>query len=248
MNSATPHFTIVTVTYNCEKLIEKTLQSVLSQQMVDYEYILIDGQSTDSTMQIVDKYRNRITTVVSEPDSGIYDAMNKAVRLAQGKWVLFLNAGDLFCSKTILTTVYQATKSINAEVVYGDIKIWKGKKLTLKKAKEPCNIQRMHFCHQSAFTKRSLLTASPFNLKYKFSADFDFYKKCYYKSTVFVHISHPIAIYDMNGLSNQQRVRGLNENLKIVLHQDKGFKKLLFLVKLLFVINRVRCSNLLKST
>ena len=90
----TPKFSIITVTYNAEKVLEDTIQSVISQTYHHVEYIIVDGASKDGTLSIIDRYRSRITTVVSEPDKGLYDAMNKAISLASGDYLCFLNAGD----------------------------------------------------------------------------------------------------------------------------------------------------------
>ena len=95
-NHPTPKFSIITVTYNAEAVLEDTIQSVISQTYHHVEYILVDGASKDGTLSIIDRYRDRITRIVSEPDKGLYDAMNKGIRLATGDYLCFLNAGDSF--------------------------------------------------------------------------------------------------------------------------------------------------------
>ena len=92
----TPKFSIITVTYNAEKVLEDTILSVISQTYHHVEYIIVDGGSEDKTLSIIDRYRSRIHTVVSEPDKGLYDAMNKGISLATGDYLCFLNAGDCF--------------------------------------------------------------------------------------------------------------------------------------------------------
>ena len=91
-----PKFSVITVTYNAEKVLEDTVQSVISQTYHHVEYIIIDGASKDGTLEIVDRYRDRIHQLVSEPDKGLYDAMNKGIALATGDYLCFLNAGDSF--------------------------------------------------------------------------------------------------------------------------------------------------------
>ena len=91
-----PKFSVITVTYNAEKVLEDTVQSVISQTYHHVEYIIIDGASKDGTLEIVNRYRNRINQLVSEPDKGLYDAMNKGIALATGDYLCFLNAGDSF--------------------------------------------------------------------------------------------------------------------------------------------------------
>ena len=103
-----PKFSIITVTYNAGKVLEDTIQSVITQTYKNVEYIIVDGKSTDGTMDIVNRYREHIHTIVSEPDKGLYDAMNKGIDLATGDYLCFLNAGDELnnanktnCTKTI---------------------------------------------------------------------------------------------------------------------------------------------------
>lgn len=246
MVGSRPHFTVVTVSYNCEQFIEKTIKSVEIQCFKDYEYIIVDGASKDSTLSVVKKYSHCVTTLLSEPDRGIYDAMNKAVLMAKGEWVVFLNAGDVFCNDMVLLEVYKTTSATSSGVVYGDIELEKNGELVLKRAKEPCNMHRMYFCHQSAFTRCELLKQTPYDLEYRLSADFDFYKKIYKKRITFTHINIPLVVYDMTGLSNSQRAKGLTENLKVVLRNDSGMQRLKFAFKLLFVIVRVKIATLFK--
>ena len=115
-----PRFSVITVTYNAEKVLEDTIQSVISQTYHHVEYIIIDGASKDGTMAIVNRYRDRISRVVSEPDKGLYDAMNKGIALATGDYLCFLNAGDSFHEDD---TLQKMVHSINAnelpDVLYG---------------------------------------------------------------------------------------------------------------------------------
>jgi putative colanic acid biosynthesis glycosyltransferase len=104
-------FTIVTVSYNCCSLIEKTIKSVLQQDYHDTEYIIIDGESTDGTVEIIKKYAQHLAFWCSEPDGGIYQGMNKGISHAKGEWILFLNAGDVFAETNVLTKVLPFTKN-----------------------------------------------------------------------------------------------------------------------------------------
>ena len=97
-----PKFTIITVTYNAGKVLEATIQSVISQTYENVEYILVDGGSKDNTLDLVQSYRNRISQLVSEPDQGLYDAMNKGIMIAKGEWINFMNCGDSFYDNSVI--------------------------------------------------------------------------------------------------------------------------------------------------
>lgn len=112
---------IITVCFNAEADIEKTIISVLGQTFQDYEYIIVDGASKDTTMQIVGKYSGKIHQVISEPDKGIYDAMNKGIHLANGEWLIFMNAGDYFSSPTLLSDVFNQKIPDHIDFLYSDV-------------------------------------------------------------------------------------------------------------------------------
>ena len=231
----TKSISVVTVCYNAQNLIEKTIQSVIEQNFADKEYIVIDGYSNDKTNQIIDKYRNKIDIFVSEPDSGIYNAMNKAVDLVSGDWIIFMNAGDTFAEKDVLTKVRQYLND-KTDVVYGNILKKKEDLLILKEAhKEIREIHRMPFCHQAVFTRTTLLKRYHFDEKYRLSSDFKFYKELINNGISFNKIDTPIAIYDHSGLSNTQRVKAISENIAIIKEVDNIFIQIKLLPRLYFV-------------
>ena len=112
---------IVTICYNAESEIEKTILSVSKQLFKDYEYIIVDGKSNDKTMDIIERYSDKIDTIISEPDNGIYDAMNKGIDCAKGKWTIFLNAGDYFYNDEVLLKLFTKLDIYeNIDVAYGN--------------------------------------------------------------------------------------------------------------------------------
>ena len=179
-NHPTPKFSIITVTYNAEAVLEDTIQSVISQTYHHVEYILVDGASKDGTLSIIDRYRDRITRIVSEPDKGLYDAMNKGIRLATGDYLCFLNAGDSFHEDD---TLQQMVRSISGnelpDVLYGETELVdkEGHFIRMRRLAAPEVLtwrsfkQGMLVCHQAFFAKASLV--EPYDLQYRFSADFD---------------------------------------------------------------------------
>ena len=220
--------TVITVCRNHAKGLEKTIQSVESQTWQEKEYLVIDGASTDGTMEVIRQHEDSITQWVSEPDQGIYDAMNKGVRLAQGQWIIFMNAGDTFASADTLQRVFQEPQE--ADVIYGDV--IKGE--NVKKAEAPHNAHRMFFCHQSAFVRTSCLKAFPFDTSHRMSADFKQIKQLYLAGKNFKQLDFPIAVFDTLGISNTSRSKGLRDNISVIREVDSRKDQLKFLPRLYF--------------
>ena len=230
--------TVITVVYNSENLLEKTILSVVNQSYPLVEYIIIDGGSVDRSIEIIKKYEKDIATWVTEPDNGIYHAMNKGVKKATGDWVCFLNSGDAFVDDSTLQKVADGIlQNPDAEIVYGNIFTEnKDGSFREREAGQPGNKHRMYFCHQSAFTKTEILKAHPFDERHKLSADLKFFKECYYSSCRFVKLDFPVVYYDTSGISNTHREIGLRDNIAVIREIDRGISKLHFLLRLYFVI------------
>jgi glycosyltransferase involved in cell wall biosynthesis len=244
--SISPLITVVTVVYNSIANLEKTICSVTEQDYSKIEYIVIDGGSTDGSIDIIQKHASNISVWISEKDNGIYDAMNKGVNMASGDWICFLNSGDVFVDSHIIGQVVAEINQSTAkkDIVYGNILVQKAGGLFKERiAKEPCNIHRMHFCHQSAFVRRELLQKFGFDQRHPLSADLKFFKQCYYNGNPFVHLNFPVVIYDTSGVSNTSRERGLRDNISVIKEIDKGLKKCLFLFRLYFVIYWRKLTN-----
>ena len=173
-----PRFTIITVCYNAEKCIEETVVSVLDQSYSEFEYIIKDGESKDGTMEIVRRlteYDDRVRVIQGE-DEGIYDAMNTAVKEATGEYVLFMNAGDQFADKVVLSKVDRFLKYNKEDILYGDVLESNGgtAKLRTYSAKN-CRLWYYSLgaclCHQAMFCKRTMFEDRLFDLKYVVCAD-----------------------------------------------------------------------------
>lgn len=195
-------FTIITVTYNCAEILEETIQSVLGQDYPDVEYIIIDGGSTDSTMDIVNRYRDRLAKVVSEPDRGIYDAMNKGIALATGDYINFMNAGDRFASTSILSEVEKALFESEIGILYGNTQTVADEGQTVVTHKpSPLYQMKRHgvFCHQSAFIRADYHKRNPFDISFKSMADYNFFRKAYMSDKVkFQYLDMPISLYNID--------------------------------------------------
>ncbi|MBE5321997.1 glycosyltransferase [Pedobacter sp. MR2016-19] len=151
MNNTAPLISIITATYNCVDTIESTIKSVLAQSYPNVEYIIIDGQSTDGTIDIIKRYEDSLTIFVSEPDRGIYDAMNKGIRASKGIWLNFMNSGDLFHSEdSILNSLNNLDDKVG--FIYSDFFVYKKQRLKLIHA----SYDRGIVLHQSVIYKREL--------------------------------------------------------------------------------------------
>ena len=197
-------FSIISISYNCKDYVDLTLSSLLNQSYNDYELIIIDGKSTDGTLDEINKYKNKFANIkiVSEEDSGIYDAMNKGVRYASGKYVFFLNFGDAFFDNNLLENVASKMRS-NKDVYYGDIE----RQGTIIKQEGRFNLfnfvyQEGMVCHQSIFVRRTLLEKHPFDLKHKICADRDFLIKILKDNCSVEYIGLTICHYDDAGESS----------------------------------------------
>lgn len=164
-----PRITVVTVVYNGVETLEETILSVIGQTYTDFEYIIIDGGSNDGTLDIIKKYENNISSWISEPDKGIFDAMNKGLQRANGEWLNFMNSGDMFYNSSILRDVF-SDNFVEIDMIYGDVCLYDEKDIYFFKCKtNKVKINLNAVCHQSVFIKTKL--HPPFSLDLKLSAD-----------------------------------------------------------------------------
>ncbi len=218
-----PLFSIITVTYNAEAFIEKTILSVLGQTYSEIEFILIDGGSTDNTMEIVKKYKDHHITWKSEPDKGLYDAMNKGMKIATGDYLWFINAGDTLHSPT---TAEELADSIPGkllpDVIYGETAIidQRGRFVAMRRLKTPeklswkCFRMGMLVCHQSFLAKRTL--APEFNLDYPRSSDFDWCINCLRRASDIYNSHQILSSFLEGGMSTTARKESLKERYQIM--------------------------------
>lgn len=172
--------TVVTVCMNAKDDIEETIRSVLSQDYDDFEYIIKDGGSADNTVSIAKRYKEKFEKrgiscrIKAEKDYGLYDAMNVAVQLALGEFVIFLNAGDCFFDDSVLTKVFKGKDHADTDIIYGDaVEEEFGEYYFYRKCPELIE-QRMPFNHQTVFARRNLLKEMPFDTGFAITADYDF--------------------------------------------------------------------------
>ena len=226
---------VVTVCYNAVATIEKTMLSVLNQTYPDVEYIIIDGGSTDGTVDIIKKYADRLSYWVSEPDKGIYDAMNKGVSIASGDWVNFMNAGDIFYCNETISTLFVESINENIACIFGNTIFRHTEKEILVEYKSSSMHNVMPSCHQSIFCRRQVLLDFPFNLKYKIAADYDFFNRIKKAGWKYKFVNCIVAVYDAtDGISSKSILKTRKEIYKIKYPAGFGFiLYMLFCVKYL---------------
>ena len=199
-----PVITVVTVVFNGAKNLEKTILSVLNQTYGNIEYIIMDGGSTDGTVDIIKKYENQLAYWISAPDKGIYDAMNKAINKATGEWINFMNCGDRFASPDVLELF---TKKYTADILYGDAIIQYVDFETIF-TKHPLNVIWKHspFCHQACFVRTSLMKEYKYNLNYKIGADHDIFYRAYMEGKQFQELPTTICYFDGTEGTTKKRI------------------------------------------
>lgn len=211
-------FSIITVCLNAENYIRGTIQSILEQTTSNYEYIIKDGVSADETVRIARSFSTAFDKkgisyrIVSQKDTGVYDAMNQAIQETQGEWILFMNAGDRIADADVLAKVEKHPCLQEADIIYGDnvskMKEW----LKYSKARDLESFKFcLPFCHQSTFTRRELFDNSVYSTKYKLCSDYHFYYQLYRQGKRFCYIPEALSIYDINGISSDWRKSDLEK-------------------------------------
>ena len=224
-------FSIITICYNAAKDLPLTMESVLRQNYSNFEYIIQDGGSQDNSDEIIKGYKEKflqrgISFIYnSGKDGGIYDAMNRAVQSASGKYINFMNAGDCFYNETVLTDVDSIITGEPA-IVYGDCAEFEYGRFYLFPRNFDKIEEAMPFSHQSVFAKKSLLTAHPFDLSLKYSADYDFLLTAFDNNEEFLFSGKIICITTKDGLSSVNYHDMLMESAAILenhgkMHQSK---------------------------
>ena len=203
-----PLITIVTVVYNGEQYLEGTVLSIIEQSYDNVEYIIIDGGSTDGTLDIIRKYENVIDYWISEKDEGIYDAMNKGIQLASGGWINFMNAGDCFYTKNILKKIFSEDCLEGTDIIYGNHQVHylSGRKRSVKAGEIKKIWKGSQFCHQASFTRTSYHKQFKFNTCSRIIADFEFFYRAWKKEARFMVIPLIVTSFEAGGISDVKRI------------------------------------------
>lgn len=209
-----PLLSIITVVYNGAATLEATITSVINQTWKEMEYIIVDGGSKDATLELIDKYREHIAAFVSERDEGVYDAMNKGIRMARGEWLYFLGSDDRLHDEKVLSSIFDDPSIENCQLLYGNVTSPSYKGLydgafTFEK------LLSRNISHQAAFYKKELFARlGDFNLRYKMHADWDFNLRCFaadFVRTKFANVL--VAEFGAEGISSRPDILFLRERL-----------------------------------
>lgn len=204
-----PKVTVITVVFNGKAHIEDTLRSVLGQTYPHLEYIVIDGGSTDGTVDIIRQYQARLAYWHSEKDAGIYDAMNKGLAKATGRWVNFMNAGDTFLADGTVAEVF-ATEQQGATVIYGGVEILYPDLRRIEQPGSPARLwQGMQFSHQATFVDTEYHQAHPYDSANRIAADLAFFYHAYRAQATFVASGKVIARVVTGGVSEANRIKAI---------------------------------------
>jgi glycosyltransferase involved in cell wall biosynthesis len=203
-----PLLSLITINYNNAPGLKKTIDSVVHQSFKNFEYIVIDGGSTDNSTDYLSEYAVHISHQVSEKDEGIYNAMNKGIKAASGDYLLFLNSGDVLASADVLENVHHHLNGAEG-IVYGDLQLLKNEQITTEVSPEKIGVYELMLStiwHPTAFIKRDLFEKyGLYNENLKITADYEFFIRCIIKHKISTkHISVPITLFDLSGISNQQ--------------------------------------------
>lgn len=219
-----PLISVITACFNAEKDIEYTIKSVLNQDYADYEYLIKDGGSSDSTLEIAHKYearfkeRNISYRIISDSDDGIYDAMNKAAMHADGEWIIYINAGDALFDEKVLSSL-SFDISDEWDVLYGNAALLDNNKYKLLSGGDLTRFKNTNpICHQATLTRTDIVRRYLFNTRYKIAADFDLFLKLYVSGEQrFKRTDTVFCIFRFGGVSNKkvlQREKEFNESRK----------------------------------
>lgn len=212
-----PKFTIITINYNNFAGLKRTIDSVIHQTFSDFEFIIIDGGSTDGSKELIEQHKDRIAYWCSEPDSGVYNAMNKGIDHAKGKYINFMNSGDTFYNETTLEEVQK--EKLTADIIYGDwIKVFSDHHI-YNKAKQYISIAPLYrtnvSCHQAMFIRNEAHKKERYDEHYKILADYALWLNMALKGYSFQYIPVTICRYEAGGLSETYLEKRKEEGISL---------------------------------
>lgn len=247
---------IITINYNNNIGLQKTIESVFNQTFKNYEYIIVDGGSTDGSQEIIEENKTKFSSAVSENDKGIYNAMNKGIAQANGKYLLFLNSGDFLINKDCIGYFFSTNNE--EDILCGDIRINEQGKYWIKTAPDKLSFNYFFLDtlpHQSALIKRQLFTkVGLYDEQYRFVSDWKFYMDAFVlHAASYKHIKEIITEYNYDGASSiAENYNALQEERKKVFYERYAlfyddYIKLNKSISTLALYNNSRAHSFLKN-
>lgn len=215
--SPDPVISIVTVVFNGEAYLEKTIQSVLQQDYPNIDFVIVDGQSSDNTVAIIRRYENKLRWI-SEPDKGIYDAMNKGIGLARGHWINFLNGGDTYVSNDTLTKLFAQKDLGDVQLLYGDSFNVVNGKATFIPARDISRDtlrRELGLCHQALFVRREFCPRYDLSYRYKSEYNWVIDIVALIPIEAIRHERQAVVNYELGGFSEKGLIRNLKEYIRL---------------------------------
>lgn len=245
-SSSNPLISVITVVFNGGNELEETILSVINQTYALVEYIIIDGGSTDNTLEILKKYDSRIDYWVSEKDNGIYDAMNKGITLASGQFLNFMNCGDRFFSNQVLFDIFQhyPSNSISSKILFGDweVRYPSGKSRLVTSGEVRDLWKGSQFCHQSVFVESGYHKENLYNSEHPMVADFEFFFSAFKKGISFEKINKVVSSILAGGISDIERFEVVKSWWSIAgrgIRNDTYYSARLFREYMVFLVKKI---------
>lgn len=234
-----PLISVITVVYNDVNLIGNTIKSVLQQSFKLFEYIVIDGSSTDGTIDEINVWSEHLI-LISEKDKGIYDAMNKGIKAASGQWIIFMNSGDTFSNNDVLNNISKIIMEDGSnDIIYGNTYLINQNQSysKLQRARKFKYIKwGMPFCHQSVIVKTKLLKTKYFDISFKLAADYNFFLNIYLENKAKIkQVEFPFSNFNTNGAS-----MSINTFIEMLIIVKKDINRVGFIVILFHLIRLMK--------
>ena len=225
-----PLISIITVVYNGEKHLEETILSVINQTYDNVEFIIIDGSSTDGTIDIIKKYEDKIDYWISEKDSGIFDAMNKGILASKGDYINFMNAGDFFTRINLVSDVVNILNTEEINLLYGNHYTGNGNYYN-SNIKYKIQFVYKHICHQVIFADKICFNNNMFDIKYQWLGDYKWLLECFLNKNIKKkHINKEICYFEPtnNCQTSDMHLKRVSERASIGHEYFFNFEKVLF--------------------
>ncbi|WP_198438537.1 glycosyltransferase family 2 protein [Moritella sp. F3] len=212
---------IITINYNNSDGLERTIISVLSQKYKNMELIIVDGGSTDSSLSILEKYKDRIDVIISEKDDGVYDAMNKGIDVSSGKWINFMNSGDVFHRNETVENIFKYPIKSDVKLIYGTQ--YKNGLISSVLPSQFLELGIIHACHQAMFFDSNIR----YNLEYSVYSDYDLVARIYKTNpSSLLYINEVICEFEGGGISSVVSKEKRLDKYKSI-YKNFGFKNVL---------------------